>query len=477
MNQVPFEVAVQNPWKSRETLNYPRPVALVPVAILFLLSSLELVFFHIEIFSMITFGILCAGVIMILRVPRLSVLPLLTAAIPVVMLRSFTLGAAVLAVIVGVASGAMLLTANRNIKWTVLLPVVAWAISYAVTRDAKLACMSLLILPAAVLLAVATKMHQRRTTAICMTVGGLLLSVVALLAAYLMQTYGSVSRDVLLTYFETQRLWLVDLMIAARDEAITLLQTQMGEQSAETVSSLLTVMSRENISMIISMLYNILPALIIVLTSILAFEAQSFLCGMYFANGMNAVLTPVSTGFTMSTASAILYLASFFLLLFAPAEGLFSAVVENIYLILTPGLLLMGWTSTVLRWRMSRGMSRPLFIILAVGLVLLSPASIPSLLAFIGAFTVIVSAIGMRWVQKMRSQMSAEEFEAWRRDFMARGDRRDPHANEPRENENDNSASSTENGNAQESENQNQNDSENKNENETDRDDQNGDAD
>ena len=422
MNRSIFDNEVPNPWKNRESLPYPKQAALIPMAVMYLLASLELVFFANEKFSMIVFAVLCAGVLLVVRMPRGTVGILITAIIPVLLTRSFALGALALSVIVGVGCAAMLVTSMRRPWQAILLPAIAWTVAYALTKDAGVACYTLLLLPAAALLTLATLTDQRRSTTICYTLFGLLLSVLALYAAYLWRAYGTIDRKVLFAVFEEQRLWVTDIILLARDEIILTLQSNLGEaQSAETVNLLLNTLSREGVTNLVAAIYNVLPALIIVCCSILSFESQSFLCGMYYTQEMRAALTPNATGFTLSVVSAGIYLFSFFVMMFASGASLFVAVVQNCYLILTPGLFLVGLASARAQMRMNKGRSRLTYIVIAVLVISLGgPTAIISLLAFSGAVMVVLSNIGMMMIKRMQERMGSQmppNFDAWSRGF------------------------------------------------------------
>ena len=148
MNRSFFDAEAPNPWKNRASIPYPKRGAMILVAIMHAIASLTLVFFPNEYAAMIAFTILCAGALLIVRMPRGTVGLLVSAIIPVVLLRSFSIGALVLAIVVGTASGTMLLTATRKPWRAVILPALAWTVAYVVTKDATLACLTLMLLPA-----------------------------------------------------------------------------------------------------------------------------------------------------------------------------------------------------------------------------------------------------------------------------------------------------------------------------------------
>lgn len=439
MNHTFFDNETPNPWKDRSSITYPKPGALLFVALMYLAASLELVFFTNEYVSMAVFAILCAGVLLVIRMPR-GVTGLLTLSIiPIVLLRSFSIGALFLAIAVGTAAGTMLLTATRRPWQTVVLPAIAWTAAYVLTKNVSLASGTLLLIPAVLLLTYATLSDQRRSTAVCYALGGLIVSILILLAVGIYNAYGALDRDVIHTFFADSRAWAISLVEQARDISIQVLQERFGAEGEQAIKVLGEMLSHENTVNIVASIYNILPALVIICCSIAAFEAQSLLCGMYYANGMKKVLSPNATAFTMSAVSAGLYVIAFLLMMFINTNSLFLAVVHNCYLILTPGLFLVGWASLKAHFHNARGGSRVFTIVLAVFLVLFSGlAAMISLLAFVGAVMILLSYIGVMMLKRMQAKMGDQvppDFEAWKRNFEQQAQNRDPETHEPEEDE------------------------------------------
>lgn len=397
MNFASFEL--ENPWKDKDRIPYPKIIQLIPVALTYLLALLVPIFFLSETFSLIAFCGLTVGVIYIFRLPRSIAMVLLTAFAPIVLLRVFSIGALVLSIIVGTTAGALLCTALRNPARTVILPAMAWVVAFAITKDAALASLTLVTVPASLALAISTMQGARRTSVICCTIGGLLASVLALLAVYFMMTYGKIDGQTIATHFENQRAWVVSVMERVRDQMIQTLSAQGGQN--DTIDAIKTLMTHDFFVNLVALTYNILPALVVVLCSIAAFEAQSLLCSAYYTLGMREVLTLPATAFTMSTVSAILYLVAFAITSLVPNAGMFSAVMHNFYLMLTPGFLLIGISAILIRFRMSKGMSK-FFVGALIAFCLFVSLG---LLSFYGAFTVLLSALGRRMMKKMKDQM------------------------------------------------------------------------
>lgn len=411
MNGVPFQVVTENPWKDRDGIPYPKGIMLIPLAMMYILSALVPIFFGIEIFSMIALGGLVAGVLYYVRVPRVLLPLLVVVLLPVFLFQSFSLSALILSVIVGVVCGAYLITASESRWRLVVLPAIAWTVVFAITGDALISCLTLATLPAILMLTYSTLTDQRRTTSVCNTLFGLLIAVLAIFGAYLFVTYGSVDREVIAEHFVNQRKWVVDCFVEWKAETLALLAEQ-GLQENALYQTTETYLTRELFEELVAMVYNIMPALITICCSIVAFEAQSLLCGAYFSTGMKKMLTPNAIAFTMSLVSAILYLLGFFITLFVPGDGMFFAVVQNFYLMLVPGFWLVGYSAMMYRIRSTKGKSKLFYIILIVAIISCNPAllliGLFTVLPFVGANSVILAEIGMRMLKKMQGKMSGE---------------------------------------------------------------------
>ena len=392
-------LSLENPWKDKDSIPYPKTIQLIPAALMYLLAALTPVFFMSEAFSLIALLGLSVGAIYLFRIPRSIAMVLLTAFVPIVIVRVFSISALLLSIIVGTAAGAVLCTTLRNPSRTVILPAIAWVTAFAVTKDAALASLTLITLPASLALAISTLQGARRTSVICCTIGGLLASVCVLLAVYFTATYGKVDAQTIAVHFENQRVWVVSVLEKVRDQMIQTMAAQ--GQSAEAIDAIKTVMTHDFFVNLVAATYNILPALIVIVCSVVAFEAQTLLCSAYFTLGMRDVLTLPATAFTMSTVSAILYLVAFAITSLVPATGMLSAVMQNFYLMLTPGFLLIGFSALLIRFRLSKGMSK-LFLGMLIGACLLLSLG---LLSFYGAFAVLMSALGRRMMRKMKDQM------------------------------------------------------------------------
>lgn len=414
MNRTPHETVIENPWKDKGAIPYPNFIMILPALLMYLLAALVPVFFTVGRFALIALIGLTAGTVFLLRMPRVIVSILLTSYVPLLLLGSAELSALLLSIIVGTACTALLLTAVKDVRWVILLPVAAWAIAFFITRDAALSALVFVTLPAGLLLTYAIKASQRRTAAICCALGGFLITVLALLVVYFLATYGTVDRDVIVSHFETQRVWLVDIMERELKTAIEALGAQGSDAAA-----IQGYFTRDLLTLMVSTIYNVLPGLVIMACAILAYVTHSFLCGSYFRLGMKTMLTPAALTFTMSPVSAVIYVVAFFITVFVPVTNLFGAVVQNVLLMLMPGFLLMGFTALRMQYRTAR---RKLgFFLLILAILFLSSTMILHLLAFYGAMSVLIATLGSHLFRQHIQKKLEDELG----DFTASHDRRD----------------------------------------------------
>lgn len=410
-----------NPWNQRSELPKPARGSEIFATILFFLASAALSFSTVhENVAIVAWGALIALGYFFTRHTRgltgfLIVLSLLGAILPGLVLplkMSYypAGGAIVSAVCVGCCAGAYCLTVSRRYWLLPLLSLAVGVAAFAVTHSWIVAAMALGLLPAIILLSVSTLRDEGCTTTVCYGIGGLLISVVALLAAWIWITYGSLSPNTLRGLLAAWKEAFVQAQIASRGELIALIEERMtaADATAETVETLeslktsfMELMSDDMIRQSMDVVFQILPAVLMLCCSIPMFLAQRLLNAAYSTNGLSAVVTPESEFFTMSLPSAVLYAASLFLsALSADGIGFLSMVAENLCLILLPGMLLLGLRYFKQRFGGNRTRVRWLTVTLIVLLCCVIPGAL-YLGAFFGAYMRIMQAIQRAMKKKM----------------------------------------------------------------------------
>lgn len=350
----------QSPWKQPSALPKPAKWSLPMAAVLFLLACAAIPFSLIdETVAIFAWSLLTAGGFFFTRsAKRLTgfviVASLLGAVLPSVLFplnsRYYpAIGATVTAVCVGCCVGAYLQTVTRQFWILPALSVVAAVAAYAVTGDWLMAVMALVILPAVMLLGVATHAGEGCTASVCYAVGGLLIGFCVTLALWLWRTYGALSSELLRGLIDQWKEGFVQAQIASRGELIAMIDGQLASPDASVErlealkTNLMQVMSDQVIRQSMDALFQMLPAMMFLCCAIPAFLAQRLLNAAYETSHMSAVVTPESEFFTMSLPSAVIYTLSLFVSMI-PYEGIgfVSMVAGNLNLILLPGMLLIG---------------------------------------------------------------------------------------------------------------------------------------
>jgi hypothetical protein len=203
---------------------------------------------------------------------------------------------------------------------------------------------------------------------------------------------------------DSGREFIVHELIAARDALLeTTSLVEMDEQMREAYDLWAQSLSDDVLRAMVGILFNVLPALVTVLCSILAFLSQMLLNAAYHRTGLNAVLTPDATTFTMSGVSAAIYTLAFLLTLFVSDATMAGAVIRNIALILTPGFCVMGIYDLRQTISRMRGQARFWFtVFVGAMLCLCSGASAFYVLGMWGAYGVGARLLREKMMQKMQ---------------------------------------------------------------------------
>lgn len=356
----------QNPWKMRDRIPSPRILPIILSALALLLSCVQIAQPYGELVSLAVMGLLFAYAVLMARTPGVVVSVLLTAVLPTLLGFTFSVSAFLLSIVIGVASCAFLLTSVRRSFLFLLLPVGAFGIAWLLTGDPLAACAAFAILPAAALLALATRRGEARTSAVTFTAVGL----AAVGALAILLPLLSASREAGMEVGP----YLQDLFFRAvtmvRDELLALMEADAEMQTQAMLEQIKLLKETLTDSYIREMLNTVilplLPGLLLGLTAILSFLAQMLLTASYRTSGMEAVITMESRQFLMSVPSAALYTAAFLLFLFAPSGEMLWAVAGNVFWMLYPAFLFAGARSlTAILFRMRGGRMLLLLPILA----------------------------------------------------------------------------------------------------------------
>ena len=423
MNQAsePMREESANPWRRQEELPIPERRSVILSAALFLVASAALALsFWNEYVAIVAWGLLIAGGFFLTRrfrritltVILLSVLGALLPGglLPLEGLYYPTAGAVVAAACVGCGAGAYFQTVTKNF-WA--LPLLALALSggsYFLTGEWLYAVMGVALIPAALLISLSTRRGDPCVTVICCGVGGLLLSLLGILALWIWREQGSVGPSVIRSFLEGWKEHFAQVQIASREELLATVDQSLAESgiSESTAASLRSIretlaksMSDGVIRESIDTLFQMLPALLFLCCAIPAYGAQRWLNAAYATNGMGEVITPESEFFTVSLPSAALFLLSF-LIMSVGGASFVAMVAGNLCLGLLPCMCLVGLRYLRFRFRGNRLLSRRGGFLLLLPLFCCASSGILYLLGFYGACERIAQAAQRQIKKKMR---------------------------------------------------------------------------
>ena len=399
MNRDSDTAMLKNPWLERGALPPVPSIHKIFAAIAVFLSALGLPICLwegisasvSELLGILLLALLCAYVIKVARsTPALSLLLCTAFVLTFLVGLSFTGGAMVLAVTVSLAAGAFLTTVTGRPYLILLCHAAAFGVSFAITRDPVGSLLTLSVLPASLLMAYATLKGMGRTKVICLATGGLLLTAAVMLVFHLLYVGVPFEREALIGYIDTLRTQLLDLAISTRNETAEVFKSATSESSgAKLYEQFMALYTDEMLQSTVVLLFNLLPALLIVFSLVLAYEASSFLIAAHKSAGLDAVNTDTARRITVSVPASIVYFLSFLLMMLLPGGSLASAVVQNLALILMPGLALFGANRILLLLYRLQGSMRFLLLFGILALVFCNVGSGLYMLAIWGAYSSI----------------------------------------------------------------------------------------
>lgn len=313
------------------------------------------------------------------------------------MTGSIMTAAVLLGLIFTISEGSFLLAVlpKKQLGWIPLLPIAAYAVILALSRDPLGALAVLVPYPPMIVLALSTRNSAEkengltRVGVICATALTLGLSLAALLALAVYNQLGTLDPAVLQEALESFRTALIDEIAA--------IEIPEG-LNAEALAELEEALSYANVTNAVNSVFNLLPAMAVVAVNLIATTAQLLQHASLRAFGFGDSITERVRSFRMSLISCVVFLIAY---LVALAEGthastLVGTVAQNVYIILLPGLAWAGvlrLMSSLVR-KGGRGMGCMFFLIILIPCLFLSAPFVFAAIEVIGhIFTSITSAI------------------------------------------------------------------------------------
>ena len=370
MNQSPLRpervvftlVPDPNPWDDAAALPRPgKPLSLALSLLVCLLCLYQPVYGGPDWLAPAALLLSALSAVLIIR----SIASLLSAG-ALALLGGFVLsweGAAYALCLVMVLSLSAYLICTLRSPWLLTLPVLCYVVALLWCGDAMLSLLPLLPLPAAGLLAYATMRNSGRVSAIVLASGMLCLCGALGFAILWFTAYGSVSLDAVLDALSAVR----DELIALLEDhpATELLQEQLGEALSTLGTDAATLMR-----MGVEQMFHLLPALLLTPINLLSFAAQSGCSAAFRQTGLGSLVTRTSSIFSLSPLSGLIFAACTVTTMFASRQTMALSVMQNLLIILFPGMLLVGVYKFIADTKNTRS---PLLIGLVVAAALFAP--------------------------------------------------------------------------------------------------------
>lgn len=294
---------------------------------------------------------------------------------------SIVLAALVCSVIMSVGISAFLIKTVSS-KWLVCFVPLIYLIALLFSQSPIKALLSLVFIPAAVVLGLSVSGKTGRVTVICRVAVVLALTGIVMLAVYLLIRNGSLSFgsiiestnnmfDKMLVYYTSQYASFADRY------------QSMG------IDPLTQAVSPDDAMRYTRAVFGLLPALSIIGINCIAFISYQVTVSLFAASGQTKYLTRRSLSFSMSWVSAVVYLIAYIVMFIASYSNsaMVTLVSENIYLMLLPGLVFTG--VLVLLGKSENGRRHTFWLCAVILLTFMSPNLSLALAAFIGATTII----------------------------------------------------------------------------------------
>ena len=256
---------------------------------------------------------------------------------------SIALTTAFCGLLFAIGEGSFLLAVlpRKQLLWVPLIPIVAYAITLALSRDPVGSAAVLIPYPPMLALALGTRSSAAREDGptrvgvICGTALTLGLAVAVMTLAALYHVLGTLSPEALLNFMEELR--------AASIEQITSAEIPEG-LAPEMVAEMEKMLTYANAENTVNSVFNLLPGLFAVVMLLVSAAVQVLQHATLRTFGFGDSVTDRVRGFSMSLISCVVFLAAYLVVFLEGSEAstLPGTVAQNIYIILLPGLALAG---------------------------------------------------------------------------------------------------------------------------------------
>ena len=269
-----------------------------------------------------------------------------------------------------------------RLKLIPLIPLLAYALTAALSRDLVGSAAVLIPYPPMIALALGTRAcaadeeGPTRTGVIAGTSLALGLSMGAMVLLSAIRETGTADVTLLI---DNARQAAMDFLLSAEIPP---------ELPPETREGLRELFSYGNVENLVNSTFNLLPALYASAVMAMVTVSQSLILGLLRTFGWEASITPRVRDFRMSTVSCVVFLAAYLFVWLdrSTFSSLAGVVLQNIYVMLLPGLAVAGtvraWTG--LTRKGARGLGCLFYLVILIPCLLVTVPIIPAAVEVIG---------------------------------------------------------------------------------------------
>lgn len=320
-------------------------------------------------------------------------------------------GAVVLALILGTGTLSWLFMTLPKYKWAPAgVLVLAYVLGYLVTANLVSPLLAFAFVPAAALMAWAHSRDVGRTGTVLHAFLGFAVAVLATLCVILWRAYGSLNYDILMTFVnELKRLFATigveaGKMLWETIEATTVPSAAQAASMEQLREMYAELFSESNLQILADTLMGLAPAIIGVPTLIVSYLADVVLLRKYYNTEWRSRMTPAACALTISPAAGVIYFVCFLIAMFANGQSVFLMAVNNMYLLLVPGLCLIGVSAIFQNAKRAKGWVGVFYILFLVLAICCMGLSSFSFVALWGAYVTISVALHQKIMEKLKDR-------------------------------------------------------------------------
>lgn len=373
-----------------DNVNQPLPkLKAFPLALILISVTVCLSFagaFQSEAFALCTLTVCAVMLLLFAKSIPCILLIALPCAISFLYISDIRVAAFYCSAIMAIGLGAFAVSFIKHPAVLLCIIPVAYGLSLLVSRNPVQSLLCLIYVPAIAALAHFLKVRRTRIQTICLVSITFALTLLAALLAYIAFTQRSLSPDAIKAS--------ADLVY---EKVLSHSVTQYAELAAiyeaKGISAAEAGLTVGDARLYAISVFGILPALSIALINIIVFSANRLTLTLFTTSGQIYRIGFKSLLFSMSPISALIYIVAYVVMAISSASGndMIALTAQNIYIILLPGLVLIGFFSLLGRNRTGKA---HMFWIAALALLAISSISLAlAVTAFIGSSAIIRASL------------------------------------------------------------------------------------